>query len=169
MVYRTRYESVQVADNLYCYIWQGMGNNCNSSLLTNLLSGERPHVIIDPGHMMNEAGEACFDNLVKAMEGDGLKVGDVGLVINTHSHADHCQASEILAGKNDALVALSKEEDEFRNTIGARMYSMFGIETPEFTPFFYLEDGILELGDKDKVSIEILLTPGHSPGSVCLY
>ncbi len=170
MVYGpARYESVQLAEGFYCYVWQGLGNNCNSCLFTNLLRGERPHVIIDPGHVVNEVGEPCFDYLAKAIEGNDLKVDDIGLIINTHSHADHCQANEVLVSKNQALVTLSREEDEFRTTLGPRLSSMFGIKAPQFTPFFYLEDGILDLGGKSKVSLHAFLTPGHSPGSVCLY
>ena len=170
MVYGSaRYESVQLADGFYCYLWQGMGNNCNSCLFANLLRGERPHVIVDPGHIVNERGEPCFDYLAKAIDGDGLKVDDIGLIVNTHSHPDHCQANEMLVAKNQALVTLSREEDEFRTTLGTRLSSMFGIKAPEFTPFFYLRDGVLDLGGKRKVSLQVFLTPGHSPGSVCLY
>lgn len=171
MVYRSdsHYKSVQLAEDFYCYVWQGMGNNCNSCLFTNVIRGERPNVIVDPGHTVNEMGEPCFDYLVKTIESNGLKVEDIGLIINTHSHPDHCQANEVLVSKNQALVALSKEEDEFRTTLGMRLYSMFAIKAPQFTPFFYLKEGTLDLGAKDKVSLQVFLTPGHSPGSICLY
>lgn len=171
MVYGTSgyYKSVQLAEDFYCYVWQGTGNNCNSCLIANVLRGIRPHVIVDPGHTVNEMGEPCFDYLVNAMKGNGFKVDDIGLIINTHSHPDHCQANEVIIEKNQALVTLSKEEDEFRATLGTRMYSMFGIKAPQFTPFFYLQEGSLDLGVKDKVSLQVFLTPGHSPGSVCLY
>ena len=163
------YKSVQLAEDFYCYVWQGMGNNCNSCLFTNVIRGERPHVLVDPGHIANEMGEPCFDYLVKAIEGNGLKADDIGLVINTHSHPDHCQANEVLVTKNQAIVTLSKEEDEFRTTLGARMYSISTMKAPQFTPFFYLKEGALDLGAKNKVSLQAFLTPGHSPGSVCLY
>ena len=163
------YKSMQLAEDFYCYVWQGMGNNCNSCLFTNVIRGERPHVLVDPGHIANEMGEPCFDYLVKAIEGNGLKADDIGLVINTHSHPDHCQANEVLVTKNEAIVTLSKEEDEFRTTLGARMYSMFAMKPPQFTPFFYLKEGALDLGAKNKVSLQVFLTPGHSPGSVCFY
>lgn len=169
VVYQTRYESVQLTEELYCYVWQGMGNNCNSCLFTNLLNSDRPHVIVDPGHTVNEMGETCFDYLSSAIESDGFKIEDIGLVLNTHSHADHCQASEALVTKNQALVTLSEEEDVFRTTQGKRLNSMFGIKAPEFTPFFYLSDGTLGLGGEKKASLQVFLTPGHSPGSVCFY
>ncbi len=171
MVYRSlrTYESVQLADGFYSYIWQGNGNNCNTCLFVDVLRGERPHVIIDPGHITNEFGENCFDDLAKAISDDGFKVDDIGLIINTHSHLDHCQANELVVQKSGAWVTLSQEEDEFRYTSGERLNSMMGAKTPDFTPLFYLKEGELNLGAKNKVGLKVFITPGHSPGSICLY
>jgi len=126
------YKSVQLADDFYCYIWQGSGNNCNSCLFANVLRGERPHAIVDPGHVANEFGEACFDYLAEAMDEDGFKVDDIGLIVNTHSHPDHCQANELVVKKSGAWITLSEEEDEFRNTLGEKLYSMLGGEGAQF-------------------------------------
>ncbi len=163
------FKSVQLAEGFYCYIWQGRGNNCNSCLFANVLRGEHPHVIVDPGHITNEMGEACLDYLNKAIEGDGFKVSDIGLIINTHSHPDHCQANELVIEKSGAWVTLSEEEDEFRHTLGKKLYSMFRMKAPQFTPLFYLKEGALDLGTKNKIELQVFHTPGHSPGSVCLY
>jgi hydroxyacylglutathione hydrolase len=171
MVYRSlkTYESLQLADGFYCYIWQGNGNNCNTCLFVDVLRGEKPHVIIDPGHITNEFGESCFDDLAKAISADGFKVDDVGLIINTHSHLDHCQANELVVRKSGAWITLSQDEDEFRRTSGENLNSMMSAKTPDFTPLFYLQDGELNLGAKNKIKLEVFLTPGHSPGSICLY
>jgi hydroxyacylglutathione hydrolase len=171
MVYRSlrTYESVQLVDGFYCYIWQGNGNNCNTCLFVDVLRGEKPHIIIDPGHITNEFGENCFDDLAKAIGDDGFKVDDIGLIINTHSHLDHCQANELVVRKSGAWVTLSQEEDEFRRTSGERLNSMLGAKSPDFTPLFYLKEGELNLGAKNKVRLQVFLTPGHSPGSICLY
>jgi len=171
MVYRSlrTYESIRLADGFYCYIWQGNGNNCNTCLFANVLRGDRPHVILDPGHINNEFGESCFDDLAKAIEADGFKIEDIGLIMNTHSHLDHCQANQLVVQKSDAWITLSEEEDEFRRTSGERLNAMLGAKAPEFTPLFYLKEGDLNLGAKNKVQLQVFLTPGHSPGSVCFY
>ena len=171
MVYRSlrTYESMQLADGFYSYIWQGNGNNCNTCFFANVLRGDRPHIIVDPGHINNEFGESCFDDLAQAIEADGFKVDDIGLIINTHSHLDHCQANQLLVQKSGAWITLSEEEDEFRRTSGERLTAMLGAKAPEFTPLFYLKEGELNLGAKSKVNLQVFLTPGHSPGSVCLY
>jgi glyoxylase-like metal-dependent hydrolase (beta-lactamase superfamily II) len=136
--------------------------------LTDVVKGDKPHVIIDPGHITNEADEDCFASLEEGMAADHIKIDQVGLIINTHSHPDHCQSNELIVGRSGAQVTLSQEEDSFRNAIGERMYTMFGMKPPRFTPLFFLKEGDLDLG-KDGFKIQVILTPGHSPGSVCLY
>jgi len=164
------HESVKLAENIYCYVWQGRGNNCNAILLPAVLRGERPHVLVDPGHVRNELGEPCFDSLTQAMERDGFKVEAAGLVIATHSHPDHIEAAELVVEKSGALFTLSRDEDEFYGTTGKMLFKAFGSKPPQVEPFFYLKEGALSLGAKNnKVEIKILFTPGHSPGSISLY
>jgi len=162
------HNSIRLQDNIYCYIWQGMGNNCNTTVITGALKGDKPHIIIDPGHIVNESGEECLASLEAGMAADHIKMDDTGLIINTHSHPDHCQSNELIVNRSGASVTLSKEEDDFRNTIGERMYTMFGMKPPHFTPLFFLKEGDAGLGT-DGPRIQVILTPGHSPGSVCLY
>jgi len=159
---------VKIQDGLYTYVWQGMGNNCNTCLFTDIFKGDKPHLLIDPGHIHNGFSD-CFQHLSKAIERDGFKIADVGMVINTHSHSDHCQANTLLAKNNSVDVAMSEEEEKFRNTLGKRLDAMFGIDPPVFKTTRFLEEGPLEIGDRNPLKFEVFVTPGHSPGSVCLY
>lgn len=161
------FRSVQVKPNLYYYVWQGMGNNCNTMLFTNVLKGDKPHVLIDPGHLNNEFREPCFNNLKTTMEKDGFKVADVGMVINTHSHADHCQADELLVKNEGLVIAMSEEEDKFRHTLGKTIDTMFGMKPAEFEVGLFIKEGKFDIGDS--IHLEAYLCPGHSPGSICLY
>ena len=171
--------SRKLAENLYCYIWQGRGNNCNTCFYTNVLRGERPHVIIDPGSIVNELGEPCFNSLELTMKRDGFKIEDIGLVINTHIHTDHCEATEAIVEKSrqknkkdkaiQSLIALSREEEEYRRTVGEKLLGMLGSKAPQFEPFIYLTEGDLSLGKERKINLQILHTPGHSPGSISIY
>jgi len=162
------HKSVRLLDDLYCYIWSGMGNNCNTCVLTNVLKGDKPHIIIDPGHLTNEADEDCLGSLTEAMKADHVQIKDIGLIINTHSHPDHCQSNEEIVSVSGAAVTMSEEEDAFRTTAGERMYTMFGMTAPKFTPQFFLKEGDAKLGQAD-LNMQVMLCPGHSPGSVCLY
>jgi glyoxylase-like metal-dependent hydrolase (beta-lactamase superfamily II) len=164
------HKSVKLAENFYCYVWQGRGNNCNAILWPSVLRGERPHVLVDPGHVRNELGEPCFDSLTQAMARDGFKIEDVGLVIATHSHPDHIEATELVVEKSGALFTLSREEDEFYRTMGKAFFQTFGDKPLEVNPSFYLKEGDLSLGAKNsKVAVKVFFTPGHSPGSFSLY
>jgi glyoxylase-like metal-dependent hydrolase (beta-lactamase superfamily II) len=164
------HKSVKLTERFYCYVWQGRGNNCNAILWPSVLRGERAHVLVDPGHIRNELGEPCLDSLAQAMTKDGFKMEDIGLVIVTHSHPDHIEAADLVAKKSGALFALSREEDEFYRTKGKMFFQAFGSKPPEINPFFYLKEGDLSLGAKNnKLAVKVFFTPGHSPGSVCLY
>ena len=131
---QTLFRSIQVNPNLYYYVWQGMGNNCNAMVFPNVLKGDKPHVLVDPGHINNEFREPCFNNLKTSVEKDGFKINDVGMVINTHSHADHCQANEVLKKNEGLVIAMSEEEDKFRQTTGKTIDTMFGMNAPERYP-----------------------------------
>jgi hydroxyacylglutathione hydrolase len=163
---RSPYQSTRVADGIFCYVWQGRGNNCNSVVLANVLKGGKTHVLIDPGHINDEVREPCFDLLVNAMAQDKIKVEDVGLVINTHAHPDHCEADGLVIERSGAVVTMSKAEDEYRRSFGSRWQLD---KAPYLTPLFYLDEGNLQVGTQGPSKIEVFITPGHTPGSVCLY
>jgi glyoxylase-like metal-dependent hydrolase (beta-lactamase superfamily II) len=156
-------------DNFFCYIWQGKGNNCNTYIFTDILPGDRPHIIVDPGITISDYGERCFESLEEHIKKDGFKIEDIGLIINTHCHADHCQANELIVQKSNADITLSEKEENFRQTTGRKLDAMFGTKSPEFTPRFYLKEGVLNPGNNNKLKLRVIITPGHSPGSVCLY
>lgn len=164
--------------DLYYYPWRGKGNNCNTYLFAGVLRGGRPHILVDPGHIVNEMGERCWEQLVNSLKRDGFPVADIGLVINTHSHLDHCEANERIVemtraggvrGKAvQALITLHKEEEEYRRAIGWKMRELLRSKA-EFEPSFYLQEGELNLGKGSKLSLKVFHCAGHSPGSICLY
>jgi len=174
------HESRKLFENLICYIWQGRGNNANAYLFPNVLRGDRPHVLIDPGFLINEMGERCFESVTAAMRRDGFEAEDIGLIVNTHTHPDHCQATDSIVEMSmareskgrvsQAITALSRVEEEYYRTVGERMFGMFGMKAAKLEPFMYLTEGTLNLGTEEKrISLEIFLTPGHSPGSISIY
>ncbi|MFO8009798.1 MAG: MBL fold metallo-hydrolase [Dehalococcoidia bacterium] len=168
---------MELTENLYCYIWKGRGNNAHSYLFRGVLPGERPHVIVDPGYRVNETGEKCYENLVALMRQDGIEPEEIGLIVDTHSHADHCGASEVIAGAGSegaadrrGLITLSKQEDEYRRATGRDLHKMIGLPMEEFEPDFYLQEGSLVLGNGGgRFELEIIYTPGHCPGSISVY
>jgi glyoxylase-like metal-dependent hydrolase (beta-lactamase superfamily II) len=139
-----------------------------------MLRGDRPHVLIDPGHVVNETKERCLEQLLVDMTSDGIKPEDIGLIINTHAHWDHFQATRALihlgTRKGDKasqpLTAIHEKEKEYLASVLAYMPQM-ARESIAFEPSFYLTEGDLALGDS--LNLRILHTPGHTPGSLSIY
>jgi glyoxylase-like metal-dependent hydrolase (beta-lactamase superfamily II) len=103
--------------------------------------------------------------LLASMEKDGLTSEDLDLIISTHSHPDHFEALSQLAESN-VLMAMHREEERYLNDHGTALYQLMGITSPRSEVDFFLKEGDLKLGN---IQLQIYHTPGHSPGSLCLY
>jgi glyoxylase-like metal-dependent hydrolase (beta-lactamase superfamily II) len=146
---------MKLDSDLYAYPWVSMQeNNCNSYLI----GGDVP-VLIDPGH------QHLVKNLINQMEKDKNRFEDIRLIIATHVHPDHFEATQTFA-RAGVLLALHPEEEKFMKEAGGEFYRGFGMEMPEIKVDFFLKEGELKLGAK---TLQVLHTPGHSPGSISLY
>ncbi len=146
---------MKIAENLYVYFWRNpQENNCNSVFI----DGKVP-ALIDPGHSHR------VSNLMDRMRQDGLDPKKIQVIICTHSHPDHFTGTMALRDMS-VKVAISKEEEKFIEDIGKPAYRKQGLQTPDYKVDFYLKEGQLLLG---KHEFEILLTPGHTPGSLTIY
>ena len=94
-----------------------------------------------------------------------MTIDDIDLVICTHAHPDHLEAIPLFKDK-PALFTLHEEEWQWVTTVGKQMSAAFGIDLDDFRPDFFLKEGTLSL---DGLELDIIHTPGHSPGSVTLY
>src|SRR4030042_307480 len=168
---------MKLVDNFYAYLWPGVtmaemqryGNNCNTYLIANVV-GEGKHVIVDPGQLVNEVHQNCFDWLVLEMEKDRIKMEDIGFIIITHSHSDHYGAAEEIKKRSGALIAIGEKEWEFFQIARKQMSTVLeamNFKLPEINPDLYLNEGELKL--RQEMVAEILLTPGHSPGHLGIY
>jgi glyoxylase-like metal-dependent hydrolase (beta-lactamase superfamily II) len=100
-------------------------------------------IVIDPGGDAEAVLTAVGDREILA-------------VICTHGHATHTAAAMDVAARDEAPVALHHAD---------RVYWREAHATDN--PDIDMEDGgIFEVAD---VSLEVLHSPGHSPGSVCIY
>ena len=145
---------MKVIDNIYLYPWTSYeANNCN----TVFIDGPVP-TLIDPGH------KNFLGNIMNNMARDGKNIDSVKLVIGTHAHPDHIEAID--AFDNNTMKAIGLVEYEYCNNGGKELYLMTGCEMPRKPYSFYLNEGNLTIGD---TRFRVILTPGHSPGSLCLY
>jgi len=145
---------MKLTNNLYLYPEQGM-LDCNTYVITG-----SPGIIIDPGN------PDFLTSRVGGMKQDGIDPSDIGTIVNTHLHMDHCGANEAfkrLSGAKIALHPIQKENYRLVVIDGARI---FGIEPPEFAEDYILDDSPLS---NDGVELEMIVSPGHSPDCVCFY
>jgi glyoxylase-like metal-dependent hydrolase (beta-lactamase superfamily II) len=117
-------------------------------------------VIIDPGcqkPLENRILKQFIDN-------NGLKPK---AVLNTHCHFDHIFGNNFVCKEYGVEVWAS--EDELANIRRfTTNISLFGIsaEQPDL-PSHFLENGqVIKFGNSE---LQVINTPGHSPGSVCFY
>jgi glyoxylase-like metal-dependent hydrolase (beta-lactamase superfamily II) len=147
---------MKVTDGIYSYPWTNMWeNNCNSYIFKK----NETTILVDPG--LKRYVPALFISAAQ----DGIKEEDISLVINTHAHPDHLDGNSHFLERN-IKVALSEEEGKFLQSTGKDFFRMFGLEQPGSQIDISLKEGEFKTND---IELQVLLTPGHSPGSICLY
>jgi len=147
---------VKFDDEIFVYEWADYSdNNCNSFYI-----GGSVQALVDPGLVK------YFPRLLSEMEKDGIERQDIRTIINTHAHADHIEGSSLFNGSG-VQIALSEQDLAFYNgPDNAMLCRMFGLGIPPIEINLVLQEGELVLGDE---TFQILLVPGHSPGSIALY
>ncbi len=146
---------MKLFDDVYVYPWLSMQENNTNTIF---IDGEVP-TLIDPGH------SHLFSHVVEGMAADGIDVRRVKMVIGTHGHPDHIEAIERF-DEEDVILAIGKQEFEYLQGEGKELFIMTGTHAPHRPFKVLLKEGPLSLGKK---RFEVIVTPGHSPGSLCLY
>lgn len=118
-------------------------------------SSTRRGVVIDP------ADEA--QSILRVVRDEKLAIG---AVLVTHAHFDHIMAAGEVVAATGAPIALHRADlPLYRQGGGAALFGMDPSEVPE--PGLWLEEGgRITLGSH---TLEVLFTPGHSPGHVSFY
>ncbi len=146
---------MKLCDGVYSYVWRGVfENNCNMFYF-----GDPLNILFDPG--LKHHLDLRFEELKK----DGIKPEDIKYVINTHSHPDHFEGSEYFAAKK-IPIGMHRDEITFLNEVGPKFFAMFGMAFPKFEFDIVMEEGIWSVNGTD---LQVFHTPGHSPGSICIY
>ncbi|MCX8045122.1 MAG: MBL fold metallo-hydrolase [Desulfobacterota bacterium] len=146
---------MKITDGIYAYPWTDMMvNNCNTYVLQ-----KEGLILIDPGL------KRYVPQIMAGMKKDGLNPDDISLVINTHSHPDHLDGDAYFL-QTRAKIALHEEEEKFLKHVGVDFFQMFGLEPPQYRVDVYASEGTLTAAG---ITLQIIHTPGHSPGSICIY
>jgi len=118
---------------------------------TVLIRDEGLNILVDPGIL--QLGR--YGAMQRRLGELGLKPDDVDIIVNTHCHYDHVECNYLFRGR--PLIIHEREVEHCR-----RLY------WPEFAEAYL---GIMDLepikGDKALTgSVEVIETPGHTPGSI---
>ena len=145
---------MKLANNLYFYPEQGM-----LDANTYVIKGS-PGIIIDPGN------PDFMKSRLEGLKRDGINPEDIGVIVNTHLHIDHCGANEAFKDLSGAKIALHPVQKQNYQLVAIDSTRLLGEEPAEFTADFILDYSRLASGD---VELELIPSPGHTPDSVCFY
>lgn len=118
-------------------------------------------LIIDPGCYTDSERK----KLKTFIEEEGLTPVKL---INTHCHIDHVLGNKFTSEQWNIQLHIHKEDLPILEKV-EYVGKMYGLEDYEISPFpkhFLAHKETLTFGAS---SFEILFTPGHAPGHICLY
>jgi glyoxylase-like metal-dependent hydrolase (beta-lactamase superfamily II) len=120
-------------------------------------SSTKQGMIVDPGA---EAG-----TILRTVQQMGLSIP---LIVVTHAHIDHIDALGAVKERTDAQFAIHEAERKLLSSAPVNMLMSLGLNPFKSRP---QPDRLLNDGDHIDVGdlhFEVLHTPGHSPGGICL-
>ena len=91
----------------------------------------------------------------------------IEMIVLTHCHHDHSGAAPELKAATGARLLLSEKEVGAVGDDLASVAYLFGQQAPQYEVDQTLKEGmVLDIGEW---KLEVMETPGHSQGSLCLY
>ncbi|MBC2852068.1 MBL fold metallo-hydrolase [Cetobacterium sp. 8H] len=140
----------KVFDNVYC-----IGTK---SVVAWAIKTEKGIILIDA--MWDDTDAKTIINGMKKL---GLNPEEIKYIIVTHGHGDHYGGANYLRNKYNAKVVMTKVDEILMNTLNTGANSSRSPKTPVD---IYVNDGDkITLG---QTSVEIVETPGHTPGGISL-
>ena len=112
-------------------------------------------LVIDPAAEENR--------IFKEVESRGYTIK---YIVNTHSHIDHVMGNRRMKELTNAEIIIHEKESSALVQQSPYMMQMFHAEPSPPADITVRDGDIITVG---KVSLKVLNTPGHSPGSICLY
>ena len=136
------------------------------------LRGVKAHLVLEPELTLIDCGYAgSAGRITRAIDGLGRSPESLRRLIVTHGHPDHAGSAAELAARG-VIVHIHPADAErlaitWRDVVRRPSRGhLFAAMTPEPPTVQHIEDGdvLPVLG-----GLRVVHTPGHTPGSVCLY
>jgi glyoxylase-like metal-dependent hydrolase (beta-lactamase superfamily II) len=148
------------------------------------------------GWMLIDTGmdtEPCFNALNRAREGVGVAWSDIRTILLTHIHPDHMglvrqvvslSGARLMIHQADARLLAELADQEKSRDFQHRVFTSAGVSAElisvmeesleEIRKSFYRLDPDVALAGGETIAtaigdLQVIWTPGHSPGHICLY
>jgi hydroxyacylglutathione hydrolase len=122
-------------------------------LLGDTSTGEA--LVIDPA--------ANIDGIIAQADQNKVKIQ---YIVNTHGHVDHIAGNLDMKNKTGAKIIIHESDAEMLTSTPAMILKMFGAKQSPTADRTVGDGDIISVGG---ISLKVLHTPGHSPGSMSLY
>jgi hydroxyacylglutathione hydrolase len=123
------------------------------------------YLILDKKPILVDAGMMAGPTLKNIKK--FIDPAEIEMIVLTHCHHDHSGAAPALKEATGARLLLSEKE---LGAVGDELASvayLFGQQAPEYKVDETLKEGmVLDIGEW---KLQVMETPGHSPGCICLY
>ncbi len=136
------------------------------------LLGAQGHLFLEPRPTLIDAGLPGSGRLMAAyLAHHGRTLDDIARIVCTHGHPDHAGGARELAARGADVLMHPADHDGLRVDMRQALRRptrgrLFAAMTP-------MPDAVIPLADGDVLPVagglEVIHTPGHTPGSVCLY
>lgn len=147
---------MELTEGIYSYVWHGIWeNNGNMFYFADPLN-----ILIDPGMRY------LFDVQAESLKKDGINLTDIKYVFNTHCHPDHLESSAEFAERPDVKIGMHPEEISFYGRTKDELSKMLNIQLPDINFSLELKEGSMDINGTE---LQIIHTPGHTPGSISIY
>ena len=129
-----------------------LGTNCFFAFDESTREG----IVIDPG--------GSSDLIMKKIDELQMKVV---AIVNTHGHWDHVGANQTVSEKMGVPVFIHEDDADYLTDPAKNISNMMGTQSQTKAA-----DHLLKEGDTvtfGSCELEVIHTPGHTPGGICLY
>jgi glyoxylase-like metal-dependent hydrolase (beta-lactamase superfamily II) len=90
----------------------------------------------------------------------------INYIVNTHSHVDHIMGNRYMKDVTGAKIIIHEQEAKALGQQSGYSLHMFGAEPSPAADITVKDGDTISVGN---VSLQVIHTPGHSPGSMSLY
>lgn len=122
------------------------------------------------------ADEATRDAILIDPAGDYKKIfakieshnANIRYIMNTHGHFDHTSGNTFFRSQTDAVFLIHEDDVRFLKKVTPEEYFPFskGKDEPVRKVLLLADNDCITIGN---MQLWVIHTPGHSPGSICLY